>query len=628
MSVLRAGRLENLEGKGFDLGGLGSNLVVENIAELRTNNGAGQAVQVLGYYESGDGGGGPLRVWKTDGPYVDNGGSIIVPTGGDGSGAWVWEYSGAINVKWFGAVGDYDPDTGTGADDTIAIKAAITYCEDNGLLLSGGGIGTYFVSETLQIIESCDFSNCVFYAEGTTSPVFLLGSEDSSTQTFSKTYKMPKVYCSDKPYRGWDSGSVGIRYANLYSCVTYTPRVSGFEIGEWYGGSRGHAYNEHHHEMPYGNKVNVLLQATSATGWVNENTFYGGRHGCNSSDTTDWSDTRNLKLTNYPGSTGVPNNNLFIKPSIESNSIEYQLELSGTYNTFLNARYEGNGKVLLKAEDGIYTQYNEFVGGYDTRLIKVTVSKSGTGSVRRNNIVAEVIKNEASGYNVVLKNTYSDKAPHIIGFGSSSENALLLDHNSTDWRYRLSADYLEGKDDTDDYAATRVDFKAGRFYFGDGSADPSDFVGRHGTLSIGVNKRVVPITNNEISCGAPYYRWSEIFAGTGVINTSDAREKTFLTIDEAEKAAALEIKANLRKFKFNNAIEAKGEENARIHFGASAQQVGEILSKHGLSPEQYAFYCYDEWDAEFDKNGNEITAAGNCYGIRYEELLCFIMAAI
>jgi len=122
-------------------------------------------------------------------------------------------------------------------------------------------------------------------------------------------------------------------------------------------------------------------------------------------------------------------------------------------------------------------------------------------------------------------------------------------------------------------------------------------------------------------------RWNTVYAATGTINTSDAREKTFLTIEDAEKAAALEIKANLRKFKFNDAIALKGD-NARIHFGASAQQVGEILESHGLVASEYAFYCYDEWEAELDEKGNEVTPAGNRYGIRYEELLAFILAAL
>ena len=164
-----------------------------------------------------------------------------------------------------------------------------------------------------------------------------------------------------------------------------------------------------------------------------------------------------------------------------------------------------------------------------------------------------------------------------------------------------------------------------------------------GTLYFGANGGAVwymtptvfrPYTaDGTINLGAAAQRLNTIYATTGTINTSDEREKTFLSIEDAEKAAALEIKANLRKFKFNDAIDLKGD-NARIHFGASAQQVGKILANHGLSPEDYAFYCYDEWDATdevYDDDGGLMAPAidaGNRYGIRYDELLAFILAAL
>ena len=147
------------------------------------------------------------------------------------------------------------------------------------------------------------------------------------------------------------------------------------------------------------------------------------------------------------------------------------------------------------------------------------------------------------------------------------------------------------------------------------------------------NKSFGPVPDDSISLGLSSFRWSVVYSATAAINTSDEREKTFLSIEDAEKSAALEIKQNLRKFKFNSAIEEKGE-NARIHFGASAQQVGDIMKSHSLDPNKYGFYCYDEWDEVQevkDNDGNiiqEYRAAGNRYGLRYEELLAFIISAI
>lgn len=108
---------------------------VDTIADLRGMAGTAsiKTVKVLGYYAVGDGGGGPLRHFVTGAEletYVDNGGSIIVPTDGDGSEAWLWDSDTGehIDVRWYGAKGD-------GAhDETPHIQAAID--------ATGGVIGT------------------------------------------------------------------------------------------------------------------------------------------------------------------------------------------------------------------------------------------------------------------------------------------------------------------------------------------------------------------------------------------------------------------------------------------------------------------------------------------------------
>lgn len=137
-----------------------------------------------------------------------------------------------------------------------------------------------------------------------------------------------------------------------------------------------------------------------------------------------------------------------------------------------------------------------------------------------------------------------------------------------------------------------------------------------------------PWVDNTYSLGSASNRYSEVFSSTGTINTSDDREKTYLDISETENLIATELKTLIRKFKWNHAIEEKGESNARIHFGTSAQAVKTVFEKHGLNPFEYGLLCYDEWDEETDEDGNIVLEAGNRYGIRYNELLCFIISAI
>lgn len=83
--------------------------VLENIAALRLLTVTPDYnVAVNGYYANGDGGGGYFYpvYGALPGTYVDNGGTIIVPTGGDGSSAWIRQTNGTLSPKFFGAIGD------------------------------------------------------------------------------------------------------------------------------------------------------------------------------------------------------------------------------------------------------------------------------------------------------------------------------------------------------------------------------------------------------------------------------------------------------------------------------------------------------------------------------------------
>ena len=143
--------------------------------------------------------------------------------------------------------------------------------------------------------------------------------------------------------------------------------------------------------------------------------------------------------------------------------------------------------------------------------------------------------------------------------------------------------------------------------------------------------------------GAGNVRWSELYAATAVINTSDVREKTAISAPNEALMRAWG-KVGFKSFQFTDSVEKKGE-NARIHFGVIAQQVAEAFASEGLDASRYALFCYDRWEDEYedvevvdveavlDENGNEVTPtvmhtekrlvtpAGDRYGIRYSEAL-------
>lgn len=137
-----------------------------------------------------------------------------------------------------------------------------------------------------------------------------------------------------------------------------------------------------------------------------------------------------------------------------------------------------------------------------------------------------------------------------------------------------------------------------------------------------------PSADNSFSCGAGAARWSVVYAGTGAINTSDAREKTPVhQLNADEIAAAKQIAREFGTYQFLSAVQEKGDA-ARMHAGTTVQRVIQIMESFGLDAMRYAFICYDEWDAQHDEEGNETSPAGNRYGFRTDELLMFVARGI
>lgn len=173
-----------------------------------------------------------------------------------------------------------------------------------------------------------------------------------------------------------------------------------------------------------------------------------------------------------------------------------------------------------------------------------------------------------------------------------------------------------------------------------------------GTLSNALSVGTVavnPGTNGTIANGWSNKRWSQVYASTGTIETSDERlKKDIRPIDESVFKAW--GKVEFRQFLFKDAVAEKGSA-ARIHIGLIAQQVIGAFASEGLDAMRYGIVCYDKWDAQEaiterfkvvtrEETHNEdgsvkepeefhyeeciltpAKEAGDCYSIRYEEAL-------
>lgn len=147
--------------------------------------------------------------------------------------------------------------------------------------------------------------------------------------------------------------------------------------------------------------------------------------------------------------------------------------------------------------------------------------------------------------------------------------------------------------------------------------------------------------------GDSTYNYEDAYVRDGVTTTSDRNEKQDIEeLSEAEQRVAVAVKSLLRKYRWISSVAEKGDD-ARIHFGIIAQDLQAAFEAEGLDAGRYAMFMSNTWwEAEetyTNDEGVEQTRI-NTYktaeeapegatertrlGVRYSELLAFIIAAI
>jgi len=170
--------------------------------------------------------------------------------------------------------------------------------------------------------------------------------------------------------------------------------------------------------------------------------------------------------------------------------------------------------------------------------------------------------------------------------------------------------------------------------------------------------RIIPMLNsvvsdNSVDMGHPSFRFDDVFATNGTIQTSDKNEKQDIEeLSDAEKRVAVVAKGLMRKFRWKDAVAEKGDK-ARTHFGIIAQDLEDAFKAEGLDASKYAMFCSDTWwekeitveavEADEEKGieaqeaytrrdvkeeATEGYTEKTRLGVRYSELLAFIISAI
>ena len=119
--------------------------------------------------------------------------------------------------------------------------------------------------------------------------------------------------------------------------------------------------------------------------------------------------------------------------------------------------------------------------------------------------------------------------------------------------------------------------------------------------------------------------------GTAVQLVSDQRLKQQIAeIDDKLLDAWEDVEPS--QFKYNDAVDQKGKDKARLHTGYVVQQIDSACKEHGVDVSQYGLYCHEEYPQETEeveveqadgtktKETKVIREASEHYSLRYTEV--------
>lgn len=128
---------------------------------------------------------------------------------------------------------------------------------------------------------------------------------------------------------------------------------------------------------------------------------------------------------------------------------------------------------------------------------------------------------------------------------------------------------------------------------------------------------IQPGGDGAYSCGTASSRWSQLYATTPSISTSDRREKTDINYDVSAYDAIFDA---LKPASFKH----KDGTSGRTHTGFISQDIEDALAVCGLTSTDFATFIKSPLE---DKEG-QIIEGEYRYGVRYEELIALCVSQI
>ena len=196
--------------------------------------------------------------------------------------------------------------------------------------------------------------------------------------------------------------------------------------------------------------------------------------------------------------------------------------------------------------------------------------------------------------NVLVGKTSTSNATTTVGFHVQPEGVAVLTRDGGAplrvSRKTSAGEVLSFHKDGVECGVIGVD---GRLGIGTGDTglyfnDTLNFIGP-------LNAGTLAYRDNAIDLGYSAYRFDDIYATNGTIQTSDQNEKQQIaSLTTAEITAAKAISKLFKTFKWNDSVDEKGDA-ARTHAGVIAQDVQQAMTDAGLDAGDYAFFISSTW---------------------------------
>ena len=379
------------------------------------------------------------------------------------------------------------------------------------------------------------------------------------------------------------------------------------------------------------------IESTTATAYmkmVDSNTTGAGYIGYVTNDMTFWANNAERMRINSSGQVSV-----FAESTVSPNMEINRTALSSGDGVLLNLECNNNsgtGNILRFTNDdptinsgnhvGEIQFFSDDAGAPNSGIVAafqvVSENASGDSAFTWRTGGTERMRLSSSGHLIVAKTSTSFNNVGITAYNNGQFQSTVSSNECTAFQRLVS----QGDISQYYYAGTYVGSIA---VISNLLAINATGAYNTGALAIGGSiyfqwdsNQFYPLLDNARDLGTSSYSWDDVYATNGTIQTSDANEKQDIEpLSEAEQRVAVAAKGLLRKFRWKSAVEEK-DDDARIHFGIIAQDLQAAFEAEGLDAGRYAMFIHSTWTDE--ETGEERSRMG----VRYSELLAFIIAAI